>query len=596
MMNGYQRINAALNGEWPDKRPVMLHNFMMAAKEAGISQKDYREDPEKIAKVHIQAVEKYHYDGVLIDVDTATLAGAVGVPVDFPENDPARAHGVALSTLEEVGDLQAVDLSKNEIDYSILMVEITPTPKTVATATQADKVPYLEDTTGGIDVAGINVDDDNYDNGSFIDRDYDVRFLNKISILLENLGPNDVDYTILSTTKDFDVLDTDLQTDDFTEVEKAETAIVAGSQATGSVEVTGGPSVKAEGDLTLVSAVANTFADGTVTCVTAVVDDTVTVNGLLYTAVAGVKADNTEFSIDTSDTATAADLADSITNDARVGTIGDLSATSSVGVTTITTDVLGTGGNAVTLVSSDGVTLAVSGAVFTGGVTADQVTVNGLVYIGVAGAKADNTEFSIDTSDTAAATDLADSITNDARTPITVPTIDVTATSAIGVVTVEAPLNDGAAGNAIDTVGSANITAASGTLLSGVTSTMDGIDINGVEIMSGAVPWRTSDTLTGDDIASNINAFTSTPNYTGANVAGVVTITRVGSTPDTGTVVSTTTVMTKTDVNMTGGTKGVSAVTNIERLVPQITALKVRAKEAAAGSPGKIRADIKFRH
>ncbi len=113
-MNGYQRINAALNGEWPDKRPVMLHNFMMAAKEAGISQKEYREDPEKIAKVHIQAVEKYHYDGVLIDVDTATLAGAVGVPVDFPENDPARAHGVALSTLEEVGTLQTVDLSKNE--------------------------------------------------------------------------------------------------------------------------------------------------------------------------------------------------------------------------------------------------------------------------------------------------------------------------------------------------------------------------------------------------------------------------------------------------------------------------------------------------
>ncbi len=114
MMNGYQRINAALNGEWPDKRPVMLHNFMMAAKEAGISQKEYREDPEKIAKVHIQAVEKYHYDGVLIDVDTATLAGAVGVPVDFPENDPARAHGAALHTMEEVEGLQAVDLMRNE--------------------------------------------------------------------------------------------------------------------------------------------------------------------------------------------------------------------------------------------------------------------------------------------------------------------------------------------------------------------------------------------------------------------------------------------------------------------------------------------------
>jgi uroporphyrinogen decarboxylase len=113
-MNGYERINAALNGEWPDKRPVMLHNFMMAAKEAGFTQKEYREDPEKIAKAHIQAVEKYHYDGVLIDVDTATLAEAVGVPVDFPVEEPARTHGVMLKTLEEVDNLESPDISKNE--------------------------------------------------------------------------------------------------------------------------------------------------------------------------------------------------------------------------------------------------------------------------------------------------------------------------------------------------------------------------------------------------------------------------------------------------------------------------------------------------
>lgn len=113
-MNGFQRINAVLKGEWPDKRPVMLHNFMMAAKEAGFTQKEYREDPEKIAKAHIQAVEKYDYDGVLIDIDTAALAGAVGVPVDFPENEPARIHGAVLRSLEEVQGLRTVDISKNE--------------------------------------------------------------------------------------------------------------------------------------------------------------------------------------------------------------------------------------------------------------------------------------------------------------------------------------------------------------------------------------------------------------------------------------------------------------------------------------------------
>ena len=107
-------------------------------------------------------------------------------------------------------------------------------------------------------------------------------------------------------------------------------------------------------------------AFGTVTCAGVLAGDTVTVNGLVYTAVAGVKADNTEFSIDTGDTECATDLADSITNDVRVGTLNDVTATNLGAVVTITQTVAGASGNATTLVSSDGTRLAVSG--FTGGV------------------------------------------------------------------------------------------------------------------------------------------------------------------------------------------------------------------------------------
>jgi MtaA/CmuA family methyltransferase len=114
VMSGKQRIDAALKGEWPDKTPVMLHNFLMAAKEYGVSMKTYREDPETIAKAHIHAIEKYGLDGALIDIDTATLAGAVGVPVDFPENDAARVHEPAISSLEMVKDLEPIDISKDE--------------------------------------------------------------------------------------------------------------------------------------------------------------------------------------------------------------------------------------------------------------------------------------------------------------------------------------------------------------------------------------------------------------------------------------------------------------------------------------------------
>jgi MtaA/CmuA family methyltransferase len=113
-MNGYQRITSALKGEQPDTIPVMLHNFMMAAKEAGYSQAEYRSDPRKIANSFIQSVEKYQYDGILVDIDTVTLAGAVGVPVDLPEHEPARSNKGCLDDLREVDDLGVPDIVKNE--------------------------------------------------------------------------------------------------------------------------------------------------------------------------------------------------------------------------------------------------------------------------------------------------------------------------------------------------------------------------------------------------------------------------------------------------------------------------------------------------
>ncbi len=78
-MNGFQRIRAALAGTPPDRVPVMLHNFLMAAREAGFTQRRFRNDPAAIAESFIRAVETYGYDGVLVDIDTVTVAEALGV-------------------------------------------------------------------------------------------------------------------------------------------------------------------------------------------------------------------------------------------------------------------------------------------------------------------------------------------------------------------------------------------------------------------------------------------------------------------------------------------------------------------------------------
>jgi uroporphyrinogen decarboxylase len=92
----------------------MLHNFMMAAREIGVTMRRYREDPVVMARVHAEAALRYGLDGIMVDVDTVTLSGAVGVEVDLPEDNPARSHGGFLNTLEAVRDLEPVDLSRNQ--------------------------------------------------------------------------------------------------------------------------------------------------------------------------------------------------------------------------------------------------------------------------------------------------------------------------------------------------------------------------------------------------------------------------------------------------------------------------------------------------
>ncbi len=110
-------------------------------------------------------------------------------------------------------------------------------------------------------------------------------------------------------------------------------------------------------------------ATGTATCTSVVAADTITINGIVYTAVTGVKPDNTKFSVDTGDNETATDLADSIKNDVRVGIDEvdiDVNASVISNIVTITSKAGGVSGNNITLAQTGG-TIALSGAALTGG-------------------------------------------------------------------------------------------------------------------------------------------------------------------------------------------------------------------------------------
>ena len=104
-------VKRAFAGESVERIPVMAHNFLMAVREAGFTQKQFRESPDVMVEVMVEATLKYDLDCVLLDVDTALLASACGADVMYPDDLAAVAKGTQPVPLEELPDkVKAVDL------------------------------------------------------------------------------------------------------------------------------------------------------------------------------------------------------------------------------------------------------------------------------------------------------------------------------------------------------------------------------------------------------------------------------------------------------------------------------------------------------
>ena len=99
-------------------------------------------------------------------------------------------------------------------------------------------------------------------------------------------------------------------------------------------------------------------------------------------------------------------------------------------------------------------------------------------------------------------------------------------------------------------------TAATGEvdLTGGGAGSVDTIKVDAIDIMSGAVNYNTSLTQTASDVAANITAHTSTPNYTAVSAGTAVIITSVVKGTDINglVVVSTSTTITTGVTNMAG--------------------------------------------
>ena len=110
-MTSLQRVQAVLDGQMPDRLPVIPQGFMFSAKSAGYSIGEINRSPAKMAQSHLACLEKYGYDGCVVDVDDATLAEACGAKVIFRDRDVASVdeHNPVLTDLRDIDDLQLPD-------------------------------------------------------------------------------------------------------------------------------------------------------------------------------------------------------------------------------------------------------------------------------------------------------------------------------------------------------------------------------------------------------------------------------------------------------------------------------------------------------
>lgn len=174
--------------------------------------------------------------------------------------------------------------------------------------------------------------------------------------------------------------------------------------------------------------------------------------------------------------------------------------------------------------------------------TVDEVLVNGVDVLGTAVDWA--------TSDEATATVVAAQITSNTSSP------NYTATAASGVVTITAVAGTGSSPN-----GYTVAVTVGGDVTTGSETAFSGGDYYGVQ-------WNTSNSQTASDIATQINNYSSSPEYTAVAVGPTITISAAsgtGSGPNGFAVVVNETgdVTTTADSSMSGGTASSSAVAQV---------------------------------
>jgi uroporphyrinogen decarboxylase len=108
-MTSIERVETVLRGGIPDRVPVDLHDFMLAARRSGTPFAAYFTDGEAMAQGHIASWREFGHDVVLVENGTAALAQACGVGVEYLADSAPVSFTPAIASLDELERLVMPD-------------------------------------------------------------------------------------------------------------------------------------------------------------------------------------------------------------------------------------------------------------------------------------------------------------------------------------------------------------------------------------------------------------------------------------------------------------------------------------------------------
>jgi MtaA/CmuA family methyltransferase len=111
-MTSLERTMAVLDHQVPDRVPVALHNFLMAARMVGADFGDVMRSGEMLAEAQLAAWREFSHDVIMHENGVCAEAEALGCEILYPHNSAPHVKETILKSLDDVPKLKIPDPQK----------------------------------------------------------------------------------------------------------------------------------------------------------------------------------------------------------------------------------------------------------------------------------------------------------------------------------------------------------------------------------------------------------------------------------------------------------------------------------------------------